>query len=309
MQKIRKTKPAFLKSTQRFIIVFFLLLFFSGFITLRAQQKVLPLYSGKAPGSENWTWSEKEQYIKMWQTRVVYNVSSPTLSVFLPEKKLATGAAVIICPGGGFFVLSIDSEGFDVARWLNEKGIAAFVLKYRLVQCLTDNPAMELVQKMADKKTFDEAISPILPLAVQDTQEAIRYVRSHAAEYDVDPTKIGVMGFSAGGTLVTMVTYNYEPDIRPDFAAPIYPYVDIIPFTSVPKDAPPVFIAGATNDPLGLAPQCIRFYSDWIKARRSAELHLYAKGGHGFGMRKQNLPTDNWIERFAEWMQVQGFIK
>jgi acetyl esterase/lipase len=106
-----------------------------------------------------------------------------------------------------------------------------------------------------------------------------------------------------------MVTYNYEPETRPDFAALIYPYTGIFPFASVPKDAPPVFIAAATDDQLGLAPQCIRFYSDWIQARRSAELHLYAKGGHGFGMRKQNLPTDHWIERFGEWMQVQGFIK
>lgn len=281
----------------------------SDLIALHAQQKVIPLYSGKAPGSENWTWSEKENTNKIWQTRVVYNVSTPTLSVFLPDKSRATGAAVIICPGGGFYALSIDSEGFDVARWLNEKGVAAFVLKYRLAHCLTDNPVVELMQKMSDRKTFDAAISPILPLAVKDTQEAIRYVRSNAAEYGVDPTKIGVMGFSAGGTLIAMVTYNYEPETRPDFAAPIYPYMDPVPFTSAPKEAPPVFIAAATNDELGLAAQCIRFYSDWIKARRSAELHLYAKGGHGFGMRKQNLPTDDWIKRFGEWMRIQGFIK
>lgn len=299
----------FLARKKRFIKFFSLLLLLSGFITLHAQQKVIPLYSGEAPGSESWTWSEKEKHIQMWQTRVVYNVSSPTLNIFLPDNSRATGAAVIICPGGGFYALSIDSEGYDVARWLNEKGVAAFVLKYRLAHCLTDNPAMELMEKMTDQEKFVEAISPIIHLAVQDTREAIRHVRSHAAEYGVNPEKIGIMGFSAGGTLTAMTTYNYESETRPDFAAPIYPYMDPVPYTSALKDAPPVFIAAATDDELGLAPQCIRFYSDWIKANRSAELHLYAKGGHGFGMRKQNLPTDHWIERFGEWMQVQRIIK
>jgi hypothetical protein len=115
--------------------------------TLLAQEPVVRLYNGPAPGSENWTQEEKENNHNSWQTRVVYNVAQPTLTVFLPDPSIATGTAVVICPGGGFFALSIDSEGFEVARWLTAKGVACFVLKYRLLECKTDDPTTELAAR------------------------------------------------------------------------------------------------------------------------------------------------------------------
>jgi acetyl esterase/lipase len=117
------------------------------------------------------------------------------------------------------------------------------------------------------------------------------------------------MGFSAGGTVTASVTFQYTADTRPDFVAPIYAYMGAVKAADVPKDAPPMFIVAATDDQLGLAPDSVKLYSQWIAAKKSAEMHLYAKGGHGFGMRKQNLPTDQWIERFGEWLGVQGLLK
>jgi acetyl esterase/lipase len=136
------------------------------------------------------------------------------------------------------------------------------------------------------------------------------YVRKHATEYGVNPERIGIIGFSAGGTLAISVAMNYTPDTRPDFVAPIYPaYSLAIKAKGVPSDAPPAFILAASDDQLGLAAQSVAFYQDWIAARKSAELHLYVKDGHGFGMRQQHLPTHHWIERFADWLDVQGLLK
>jgi acetyl esterase/lipase len=117
--------------------------------TVQAQQKIIPLYPGAAPGSENWNWSEGESDSNAFNTKVVYNVTHPSLSVFLPDASIATGTAVVICPGGGFHILSINSEGYDVAKWLNKQGVACFVLKYRLARSLTNDPVAELMTKMA----------------------------------------------------------------------------------------------------------------------------------------------------------------
>src|SRR3954453_9061624 len=170
-------------------------------ITAHAQQKVIPLYNGPAPGSENWTWDEVENDNNAWKTKIVYNVSKPTLNVFLPDASApATGTAVIICPGGGFHALSINSEGYDVANWLTKKGVTCFVLKYRLGHSSTNDPAGELGARMA-KPGFSDTVKSIIPLAVADGKAAIAYVRQHAAEYNINPDKIGIMGFSAGGTV------------------------------------------------------------------------------------------------------------
>lgn len=271
-----------------------------------AQDKVIRLYDGPAPGSEDWKHEEKENRTNFWNTRVVFNVANPTLTVFQPDPAKAVGTAVIICPGGAFFALSIDSEGYDVARWLNTKGITCLVLKYRLVKCETDDPTREVMTKGAN---LEEVVAPIVKLAMADGLAAVRYVRQHAADYGVKPDRIGIIGFSAGGTLVTSVAYNYTPETRPDFVAPIYPAYDWAIKGKVPADAPPMFILAATDDQLGLAPHSVRLYNDWTGAKKSAELHLLAKGGHGFGMRKQNLPSDRWIERFADWLEGQGWLK
>ena len=275
-------------------------------LTAMSQEKVIPLYTGAAPGSETWTQQEKESRTNTWHTRVVFNVAKPTLTVFQPEPAQANGTAVVICPGGAFFALSIDSEGFEVARWLTAKGVTCFVLKYRLVECKTDDPTTELTT-ISD---LDMVVAPIIKLAMADGNAAMGYVRQHAKEYNLNPNRIGILGFSAGGTVTAAVAFNYSPETRPDFVAPIYLQYEWTPKPKgVPSDAPPIFVLAATDDPLGLASHSFALYRDWLAAKKPAELHLYAKGGHGFGMRKQNLPTDHWIERFADWLEVQGFMK
>jgi predicted peptidase len=286
-------------------------LFFLSFLviafTVNAQQKVIQLYDGPAPGSESWNWNEAENDNNSWQTKVVYNVSRPTLTVFLPEASKANGTAVIIAPGGAFHALSINSEGFDVAKWLVEKGITCFVLKYRLAHSVTTDPVAEVMAKWG-KKEFEDDNKAVIPLEIADGKAAIAYVRKHAAEYNLDANRIGIMGFSAGGTVTSSALFNYTKENRPDFAAPIYPYFPIEMHGTISNDAPPIFIVTASDDGLGLAPHSIDLYSKWITTKHDAELHMYARGNHGFGMKKQNLPTDNWIERFYDWMGVQGLL-
>lgn len=272
----------------------------------RTQTEVVRLYEGRAPGSESWTHSEKESSQNLWNTRVVFNVADPTLTVFRPDPTKANGTAVVICPGGAFFALSIDSEGNDVARWLAGKGVTCFVLKYRLVECKTDDPTREV----GTRGPLDQIVAPIVPLALADGLAAIGHVRKHAAQYGVKPDRIGIIGFSAGGTVASSVAMNYTPETRPDFAAPIYlAYSWTLKDRGVPADAPPLFVLAATDDPLQLAPHSVQIYHDWVKAGKPAELHLYAKGGHGFGMRTQNLPSDRWIQLFGDWLEMQGLLK
>jgi acetyl esterase/lipase len=271
-------------------------------------QKTIPLYQGKASGSENWNWQEKEMFSEIFQTQVVYNVSQPTLTMYAPNKALANGTAVIVCPGGGFHTLSINSEGIEVAKWLNSKGITAFVLKYRLVKSETDDPVKELFPLFENRKKLDSINAPVVTLAIADGLTAIQYVRDHAAEFNIEKNKIGIIGFSAGGTVVAGTVFNSKGSNRPDFAAPIYAYTGALKNTAVPVDAPPLFIAAASDDQLGLAPNSVKTYSDWLVAGKSAELHMYSKGGHGFGMRKLNLPVDSWIDRFGEWLKLQGML-
>jgi acetyl esterase/lipase len=271
-------------------------------------QKVIGLYPGAAPGSEKWTHKEKEYFSKVWNTQVVTNVAQPTLTLYAPEPSVANGTAVIICPGGGFHALSINSEGIDVARWLNKKGVTAFVLKYRLVPTGEDG-TKEVMEKMSKGKSLDDENMPVIPLAIADGAAAVTYVRKHAAEFGISPSRIGLMGFSAGGTVTAGVVFNYTAESRPDFVAPVYAYMGALKNMTVAQDAPPMFVVAASDDQLGLAPDSVSLYSKWIAAKKSAELHLYSKGGHGFGMRKQNLPSDQWIERFGEWLAVQGLLK
>ncbi len=274
---------------------------------MQSSGSVIRLYAGAAPGSDHWTHHEQANYSEQWTTQVVFNVTDPTLTVVAPDPALANGTAVVICPGGGFHALSINSEGFDVAKWLAAKGVTGFVLKYRLVECKTDNAPVEMDAKTGPE--FDAAVAPVIKLAHADGLAAVAHVRQQAAAYGVDPNRIGIIGFSAGGTVTASVAMTYTPESRPDFAAPIYLAYDWVIQSGVPADAPPLFAAAATDDALGLAPHSVRIYNDWVAAGKSAELHLYAKGGHGFGMRTQNLPTDRWIELFGDWLGVQGMLQ
>lgn len=278
-----------------------------GFLFSANAQKVISLYEGKAKGSENWTWKEAVSEKNIFNTKVVYNVSSPTITAYLPEKP--NGTSVIVAPGGAFHTISIDNEGTDVAKWLNAKGITAFVLKYRVARSFTDDPVKELMGKMGNFKTLDEENTPVVPLATQDGLTAVKYVRDHVKELNLDPKKIGFMGFSAGGTLTMSVVYSADDTNRPNFVAPIYAYENAIIGTNMPKEKTPIFIAVASDDQLGFMPHSINIYRKWFDAKQPAELHIYEKGGHGFGMRKTGISTDDWINNFGNWLKMQGYLK
>jgi predicted peptidase len=289
------------------LLSFFFCVLLPAFI-LHAQQKVIQLYEGAAPGSESWNWNEAENDKNLWQTKVVYNVVKPTLNVFLPEAGTSNGTAVIICPGGAFFALSINSEGYDVAKWLVKKGVTCFVLKYRLAHTPGDDPTTEVMRIMG-KPEFEERTNKVIPMAIADGKAAIAYVRGHASEYHILSNRIGIMGFSAGGTVTSAAAFNYTAQTRPDFVAPVYPFFPSAMYGTVAADAPPMFITAASDDQLNLAPHSIDLYSKWLAAKKPVELHMYASGGHGFGMKTQNLPSDNWIERFGDWLNIQGLLK
>lgn len=275
----------------------------SGLTGAFAQEKAVPLYAGPIPGSETWTHSEKSLEAPGLGT-LWYDVARPTLTPFPADPARATGTAVIICPGGAFVALAYEHEGAKVARELNAKGITCFVLKYRLVQCKTGSPGSE----MAANPNLDALVAPIVPLAMADGLAAVAHVRKNAGKYGVNPQRIGIMGFSAGGTVAASVARNYGPESRPDFAAPIYPAYKWVPKSRpVGADSPPLFLMSATDDPATGPDQVIAMLQDWIAAKRPAEMHLYAKGGHGFGIRKQNLPVDTWLDRFVDWLDSQGF--
>ena len=273
-----------------------------GLLAVAAEAaETIPLYVGAAPGSEGWTHEEMTYHSDIFQTRVVTNVSKPSLEAFLPEN--GTGAAVVIAPGGCFHALSIDSEGNDVARWLNERGVAAFVLRYRLVPGGQDAVA-ELIRKKPEQAQQDMA--QVAPLAGADGLAAMRLVHARAEEFGIDAGRVGFMGFSAGGTVAMLVAAGYDGSNRPAFIAPIYASTRALQDWAVPEDAPPMFLVAATDDQLGLAPESIRIYERWLEAGKPVELHLYAEGGHGFGMRAQNLPSDTWIDRFGDWLSASG---
>jgi len=268
---------------------------------------VIPLYSGAAPGSEDWNYPEKQYFSKVWNTQVVSNVTHPTLIVYKPDVAVANGTSVVICPGGGFMALTINSEGNDVAKYVAARGVTAFVLKYRLAHTGED-ATQEFDEMLKDGQKLREMLGKTVPLAIADGLAAVTYVRQHASEWGVSPDRVGILGFSAGGAVTAGVAFHYLPEGRPAFVAPIYAGGGQFKDATVPADAPPMFVAAATDDELGLAPVSVFLYEKWIAAHKSAELHIYSKGGHGFGMRKQNLPVDHWIDRFADWMELQGWL-
>jgi acetyl esterase/lipase len=272
-----------------------------------AAQEVIPLYPGAAPGSTQENYPEKEYFSKTWNTEIVTNVTKPSLTVFKPSAELSNGTAIVICPGGGFMALSINSEGYDVAKYLAARGVTAFVLKYRLAHSGED-AAQEFTTLYADEPKFDEMLKRVEPLSVADGLAAVTYVRKHASEWGVSPDRVGIIGFSAGGAVTAEVAFRYMPEGRPAFVAPIYAGL-VSKDVAVPADAPPMFVAVANDDQLGLTPDSVALYEKWTAAHKPAELHIYAKGGHGFGMRKQDIPTDHWIDRFADWLELNGWLK
>jgi acetyl esterase/lipase len=281
--------------------------------------KPIPIWPGVPPGSEGWT--QKEVESRGGGDVTVRNVTTPTLTAFVPDPSVATGTAVIVCPGGGFRFLSWENEGTKVAEWLRKRGVAAFVLKYRLKETPAADDAyrkdmgsflLTLFQFKDRDLTSDAAkalekdMREAGAAGCADGRQAIKVVRQRAKEWGIKPDRIGIMGFSAGGIVTRSAATDYDADSRPDFAAHVY--APVLGEIKVPKDAPPLFVLCAADDQLAEA-SCVRLYGAWRAAGRPAELHLYEKGGHGFGMARWGLPVHGWVERYGDWLGQRGLIK
>jgi predicted alpha/beta superfamily hydrolase/acetyl esterase/lipase len=263
------------------------------FAASSALAQTVNIWPGVAPGSERWTQSERTIENTPVGT-VIFNVVTPTLTAYLPERAKATGTGVIIAPGGAFVALAISQEGIETARWLQQRGIAAFVLKYRIVEKRTDGiPDMDM----------DTAGR----YGIADGIQALKVVRQRAAEWGVSPDRIGFLGFSAGGMVASGALVQRDAALRPNFAALIYG----APFGAmpvIPAKLPPVFMAWAQDDPVAIGP-VVRFRDALVAAGNKPEIHVFSSGGHGFGTRKQGTSSDHWIDALYNWLDAQGFTK
>jgi len=267
---------------------------FVALVSCCAAAQTLNIWPGVAPGSENWT--QKETVAENTPVgTIINNVVTPTLTVYLPEKSKATGTGVIVAPGGACIALAIDHEGTKVAQWLQERGIAAFVLKYRLQAKKGDGIPPDL--------NMDEACK----YGIADGIQAMKVVRGHAKEWGVSPDRVGFMGFSAGAMVTSGVLLQPDAAGRPAFAAPIYggPF-GVMP--TIPKSLPLIFMAWAQDDDLVLEPVA-KFLEALKAAGNKPEVHIYSAGKHGFGMKKQGTTSDHWIEEFYWWLEGQGLTK
>ena len=264
-----------------------------------ADPQVVVLWPNGAPGSEGKT-AEETVRLTADGEHVVSSIHKPSITLYLPSKETATGAAVVIAPGGGHSELWMDHEGYNVAKWLSAHGVAGVVLKYRLAR-----------EKGSTYKIEEQSL--------QDTQRAIRLVRHRAAEWGIDPERVGVMGFSAGGELAALAAVRYEPiegatdpidreNAKPSFQALIYPAIprDM----KLSKDTPPAFLACGENDRQNISQGLPELYLALKKAGASAELHVYTGVGHGFGLRETRTgPVTLWPTRFHEWLNARGLLK
>ena len=278
---------------------------------------VIPLYDGAAPGAVINTQPEASYQIPRpdgaGMATQIANVTQPTLTVYRPDPAKANGTAVVVCPGGAYMILAWDYEGTEVAEWLAGHGVTAFVLKYRLLPTPND-PAERIKYMVANIKghpgDFDSAVHQLDAgrfMAIADGQAAIRLIRTRAAEFGVQADRVGIMGFSAGGGLTMGVVRTADPASRPNFAAPIYGFD---PDNAAPAaDAPPLFIVATQGDAMVPVTESTRIFEKWTAAHRPAELHMYEKGGHGFGFQHFGLPVDHWREPFAAWLDAHGWLK
>lgn len=234
------------------------------------------------------------------ENRSIRNVVNPTLTPVLPDPAKATGVAVIVAPGGGFRGLSIDMEGFKVARWLADRGIAAFVLKYRLIPTPRDAGSyMQSVMAVMSNRNPEELFRDPTPEALEDALAAVRLVRQRSAEWQLAPGKLGLIGYSAGAITALGAGLTADPAARPDFIAPIYPTMVA---RQVPADAPPMFLAIALDDPLFAAGKSLGLIESWRQAKRPLEVHLYEKGAHGFSMNDRFNAASLYLDQFRAWM-------
>ena len=264
--------------------------------SLAFAQTVIPLWEGGAPGFQKLK-DIPEQAKDYW----VKNINNPSLTVFLPAEGKANGSAVIVCPGGGHRLLVYNAEGVEPAKFLTDLGVTVFVLKYRLARD-TNSP-----YKIEDAKA--------------DGERAMRLVRARAKEWNIDPTRIGMMGFSAGGEVVDMVAFDTDKSFmtkndlidsrsaRPDFLIQIYPGPGYIP-DEIPADAPPIFLLAA-NDDLCCSPSVVKLLELYRKAKIPVEAHILERGDHGFNMgnRSKLKAVNTWPQRMADWLEDNNFFK
>ncbi len=236
---------------------------------------------------------------------ITRNVSQASLIPYPADPAIANGTAVIVAPGGGFHMLSIDNEGVAVAKWLNSMGVTAFVLRYRLLQTGDDFTSV-FIRRLTHFPELEAAVEPLRPAATADGEQAVRYVRANAARFGVKPNRVGMMGFSAGGAVTVWTMIAGHADSRPDFAATIYPGLLPDPI-AVPRKAPPLFVLVADDDKLSRGDSG-RLDAAWRSAGAKSEFVTYPSGGHGFGMANKGKPTDGWTVRMRDWMQAQGVL-
>lgn len=253
------------------------------------------------------SWSGPEQALETSaptgsKIKVKANVTEPTMTVVRPAPGKANGTAMIVAPGGAFMALAWDLEGEEVARWLADRGVTAFILKYRV-----GTPPRNTSDPMPTG--VDELLRLIEPnrlIAIADAGQAIRLVRGDAGKYGVAPDRIGMIGFSAGAMTTLGVALEAAPEARPDFIVPVYGMMHA--GDHVPSDAPPAFIVSAADDATIPPSASIAIFENWTAAKRPAELHIYERGQHGFGMRAQGLPVDAWPAALEKWLKAQGLL-
>lgn len=275
-------------------------------IPIPAQPTAIVLNTGELPNAPN-----KESWHSQYGSVFARNVTVATLTPFLPDPAKATGAAVVVTPGGGFRTLSMENEGWDVAKALNARGVAAFVLKYRLNQTPADlatfaaPPAPPAPPGAGHPLRRPDPAAMMANLAPQiaDARAAFALIRSRAKEWRVDPDRIGMVGFSAGAMLTMATTLN-GGDAKPAFIGNIYGPLGAMP---APADAPPMFVALAADDPLFGEPQ-YGLIDAWRNAKRPVEFHLYEQGGHGFGMYPKSTTSTGWFDAFTRWMAMHGYL-
>jgi acetyl esterase/lipase len=277
-----------------------------GPATSKVTPKVINIWPGVAPGSEQW--KQKETTIHMGPMESIVNVTTPTLTAYLPEPSKATGTAVILAPGGGFIFLGTDTH--EIAEWLAARGIAGFVLKYRTapLQGATDAQLGQAGGARFGAQLKDHAL--ILEdgkPGIADGIQAIKVLREHAAEFGISPDRVVFMGFSAGGMITEYTAVNPDASARPNYAAPIYgaPFPNV---PAIPKGVPPIFMEMAQDDNLA-GPQIVAFYDAMKAAGYKPEFHIYEHGGHGWSMRKQGTTSDHWLDEFYWWLEAHKLTK
>ncbi|HYZ84500.1 MAG TPA: alpha/beta hydrolase [Bryobacteraceae bacterium] len=278
-----------------------LLLTLCGAALFAADHKQIPLWSRGAPGSEGQTAQELAEPPSADRVALRFSrIHNPSITVYLPKPGASTGTAMVVAPGGGHRYLYMH-EGYDIGEWLASKGVAAFVLKYRLGR--------------EEGSPYKVDVHPQL-----DAKRAIRMIRSRAKEWNVDPDRIGIMGFSAGGevALRTSLTYDAgDPNAadpidrfssKPAFQVLVYPGIRDVTLEGIKKDTPPAFLI-CTSDDKSPAETVPPLFTALMKAGVPVEMHIYAKGGHGYGIRKRPLPVSNWPTVFEAWLENSGFLK